>query len=141
MALRSDPDNKSYMVEIKRIRSLEALKEEANGYFKSGKMQQAVDGYTECMKIDPENKSFNAKLHCNRATAYSKLKKYDLAIKDCDTALYYDASYAKACLRKAACLRARGEVEDLDQALREYEKAAKMVPQDAQRDIQQKYVA
>ena len=139
-ACGSDPDNSKYIGEIKRIRALENLKEEANASFKAQKWQEAVTGYTECLKLDPLNKMFNAKLHSNRATAYSKMAQYDEAIRDCEKAVYYDASYAKAYLRKAVCLRAKGEVSDLEQAVREYENAMKLVSQEAQRDIQREYV-
>lgn len=139
-ALRSDPDNSKYMKEIKRIRALESQKESANASFKAGKWNEAIEAYSSCLEIDPDNKAFNAKLHCNRATALSKMNKHDEAIRDCDKALYYDPSYAKASLRKAACLRAIGGVEELEQALREYDRASKLVSQDAQRDIQSKYV-
>lgn len=135
MSLHSDPDNVKYIKEIKRIRQLDNKKEDANAAFKQASWQEAIDKYSDCLLLDPKNKPFNAKLHSNRATAYSKLLKYDEAIKDCDTALYYDASYAKAVLRKAVCLRAKGEVGDLDQALREYDRAMKMVSAEAQRDL------
>ncbi|CAH0521056.1 unnamed protein product [Peronospora belbahrii] len=135
-ALRSDPDNSKCMKEIKRIRSLETSKEEANNAFKYGKMAEAVEMYTECLKIDPQNKAFNSKIHCNRANALSRLCRHEEAIKDCDKAIYYDHGYAKAYLRKAACLKALGGLENLEQALRVYDQASKLVGDDAQRDIQ-----
>lgn len=135
-ALRSDPDNSKCMKEIKRIRSLESSKEEANNAFKAGKMAEAVEMYTECLKIDPQNKAFNSKIHCNRANALSRLNRHEEAIKDCDKAIYYDHGYAKAYLRKAACLKALGGLENLEQALRVYDQASKLVGDDAQRDIQ-----
>jgi DnaJ family protein C protein 7 len=138
-ALRSDPDNSKYMKEIKRIRSLENSKEEANSAFKAGKIAEAIEKYGECLHIDPDNKAFNAKIHCNRATALSRLGKNDEAIKDCDKAIYYDHGYAKAYLRKASCLRALGGKDNLEQALREYDQASKLVGDDAQRDIQHRY--
>ncbi|GMF20949.1 unnamed protein product [Phytophthora fragariaefolia] len=135
-ALRSDPDNSKCMKEIKRIRHLETSKEEANNAFKSGNMALAVEMYTECLKIDPQNKAFNSKIHCNRANALSRLDRHEEAIKDCDKAIYYDHGYAKAYLRKAACLKALGGLENLEQALRVYDQASKLVGDDAQRDIQ-----
>ncbi|CAH0492879.1 unnamed protein product [Peronospora farinosa] len=135
-ALRSDPDNSKCMKEIKRIRSLETSKEEANDAFKTGKMADAVEMYTKCLMIDPQNKAFNSKIHCNRANALSRLNRHEEAIKDCDKAIYYDHGYAKAYLRKAACLKALGGLENLEQALRVYDQASKLVGDDAQRDIQ-----
>lgn len=138
-ALRSDPDNSKFMREIKRIRSLENSKEDANNSFKAGRMQEAIDKYSECLQIDPKNKAFNSKIHCNRANALSRLDRHDEAIKDCDKAIYYDHGYAKAYLRKAACLKALGGLENLEQALRVYDQASKLVGDDAQREIQSRY--
>lgn len=137
-ALRSDPDNNKVMKEFKRIKALENQKEAANTAFKAQKWDDAIVGYTTCLALDPKNKPFNAKLHCNRATALSKQKKFDEAIRDCDKAIYYDSSYAKAHLRKAACLKSLGGEENLDQALREYDAASKLLGEDQQRDIQMK---
>ncbi|KAF0697505.1 Aste57867_11815 [Aphanomyces stellatus] len=136
-ALRADPDNMRFVKEIKRIRALDTQKEAANDAFKSGRYQDAVDAYTECLSIDPNNKSYNAKLHCNRAAALAKLNKNEEAIKDCDKAIYYDSSYVKAYLRKAQCLKDLGGKEHLEQALREYETASKLVGEDQQRQYAQ----
>ncbi|OQS06170.1 DnaJ subfamily C protein [Thraustotheca clavata] len=132
-ALRSDPDNSRFMKEIKRIRSLDQQKEAANDAFKAGRFDEAVEAYSQCLLIDPANKAYNAKLHCNRAAALSKLNKNEEAIKDCDKAIYYDSSYVKAYIRKAQCLRDIGGKDNLEQALREYEAAQKLVGEDAQR--------
>ncbi|OQR98629.1 DnaJ subfamily C protein [Achlya hypogyna] len=132
-ALRSDPDNGRFMKEIKRIRLLDSQKEAANDAFKGGRFQEAVEAYTQCLLIDPANKAYNAKLHCNRAAALSKLGQNEEAIKDCDKAIYYDSSYVKAYIRKAQCLRDIGGKDNLEQALREYESASKLVGEDTQR--------
>nr|CCA17920.1 ion channel putative [Albugo laibachii Nc14] len=136
-ALRSDPDNQTFMKEMKKIRKLESSKENANAAFKAGRMNDAIDQYTKCLGIDQQNKAFNAKIYCNRATALSQINRYEEAIRDCDKAIYYDHGYAKAYLRKAACLKALGTEEKLEQALRVYEQASKLVGNGAQRDIQQ----
>lgn len=137
-ALRSDPDNQTFMKEMKKIRNLESSKESANAAFKAGRINDAIDQYTKCLGIDQQNKAFNAKIYCNRATALSQLNRHEEAIRDCDKAVYYDHGYAKAYLRKAACLKAIGTEEKLEQALRVYEQASKLVGNGAQRDIQQK---
>ena len=48
-------------------------KEEGNEAFKTGKYSDAYNLYTEALKIDPHNKSTNAKLYFNRATVSSKV--------------------------------------------------------------------
>ncbi|KAF0706217.1 hypothetical protein AaE_014229, partial [Aphanomyces astaci] len=136
-ALRADPDNSRFVKEIKRIRSLDTQKEAANDAFKGGRYQEAVDAYSACLAIDPTNKSYNAKLHCNRAAALAKLDKNAEAIRDCDKAIYFDSSYVKAYLRKAQCLKDVGGKDNLEQALREYETASKLVGEDQQRQYAQ----
>lgn len=79
--------------------------------------------YTEALEVDPLNKKTNAKLYCNRATAYSRIHKTREAIKDCTAALNLDDSYLKALLRRAKCYMDLGEYDD---AVRDYEKACKM---------------
>lgn len=37
-----------------------------NLYATQRNCQAAIDAYSACLAIDPDNKSFNAILHCNR---------------------------------------------------------------------------
>ncbi len=50
--LRGDPDNNEARKYLKLIRALDAKKEEANGLFKSGRSQEALDAYTEVRSSD-----------------------------------------------------------------------------------------
>jgi hypothetical protein len=52
---------------------LKQKKEEGNEAFKVGRLSDAYSLYTEALKIDPSNKSTNAKLFFNRATVCSKV--------------------------------------------------------------------
>lgn len=53
-------------------------KEEGNEAFKVGRLSEAYNLYTEALKIDPNNKSTNAKLFFNRATVCSKVVLFDV---------------------------------------------------------------
>ena len=64
--LMRDPDNKNCQILIKKMRKLEKTKLKGNTSFKAKEWQLAIDAYTECLEIDPENSQFNAKLLCNR---------------------------------------------------------------------------
>ncbi|CAB3983082.1 Tetratricopeptide repeat 12 [Paramuricea clavata] len=83
----------------------EVLKSKGNKAFKSGRCQEAIDCYTEAIKLV---KYFPA-LYTNRAQAYIKLKNYDAAIDDCKWAIRIDEKCVKAyvhcgrALQKKAC--------------------------------------
>ena len=55
-AMRNDPDNSSYRTEIKKWRSMEAQKEAGNLAFKQGRMDEAIDKWTECLGMDPSHR-------------------------------------------------------------------------------------
>ena len=52
---------------------LSQKKEEGNTAFRSGKLQDALQLYTEALEIDPNNIFVNSKLYNNRATVHSKV--------------------------------------------------------------------
>lgn len=58
---------------FQRAKALKQKKEEGNEVFKSGRLSEAYNLYSEALKIDPNNKSTNAKLFFNRATVCSKV--------------------------------------------------------------------
>lgn len=64
--LRKDPDNRPAMLMFKKIRKLESLKAEGNTCFGEGKVQDAVDRFSQALDVDPANKLFNSQLYCNR---------------------------------------------------------------------------
>ncbi|CAN0066613.1 unnamed protein product, partial [Laminaria digitata] len=72
-AARHDPDNAEYRGLIKQYKLMESTKEAGNKAFKANDLQGAIDSWGEALSIDRRNKTFNSKLHCNRATAYAKV--------------------------------------------------------------------
>ncbi|XP_022903047.2 dnaJ homolog subfamily C member 7 isoform X1 [Onthophagus taurus] len=121
--LRLAPDHKKAMDLYKRAKLLKKKKDEGNDAFKNCRFQDALNLYTEALKVDPFNKKTNAKLYFNRATVYSKLNKLADAVSDCTSALKLDDNYLKALLRRAKCYMDLGEYEE---AVKDYEKACKM---------------
>ena len=73
--LQYSPDHAKAKVFYKKAKSLQTKKESGNQAFKTGKWQEAYDLYTEALSIDPNNKTINAILFCNRATASAKVTK------------------------------------------------------------------
>ena len=129
--MRMDPDNKECMAEIRKMRKLENMKLEGNDFFKKRKWAEAITKYSDCLTIDPQNYLFNAKLLCNRAACLTYLRKYQEAINDCTQAIQYQKDYVKAYMRRAQCYKSIGTVEALEEALRDYQQAQKMLGGDS----------
>lgn len=72
-AISCDPDFKDAVKYLRMVQKLDRTKEEGNGYFKTGKYQQAVDTYTSALEIDPQNRGTNSKILQNRALCYTKV--------------------------------------------------------------------
>ncbi|XP_018333293.1 dnaJ homolog subfamily C member 7 isoform X2 [Agrilus planipennis] len=121
--LRFAPDHKKAVESYKRAKQLKKKKDDGNAAFKTNRLQEALDLYTEALTIDPLNRKTNAKLYFNRAIVLSRLRKFEDAVADCTMALDLDDTYLKALLRRAKCYMDLGEYED---AVRDYEKACKM---------------
>ena len=121
-AMRDDPDNSNYRTEIKKWKSMEKEKEAGNEAFKGSRFQEAIDRWTQCLGVDPQHRTYNAKLYLNRATAYSKLRDHEKAVADCGEALKLDDKYIKAYNRRAESLRVLGEKSHLEQAIRDVQK-------------------
>ncbi|KEQ73737.1 TPR-like protein [Aureobasidium namibiae CBS 147.97] len=126
-AISCDPDFKDAVKYLRMVQKLDRTKEEGNGYFKSGKYQQAVDTYTSALEIDPQNRGTNSKILQNRALCYTKLKEWQKAIEDCERALKLDPSYTKARKTKAKAL---GESGDWEEAVKELKSIAESNPEE-----------
>jgi DnaJ family protein C protein 7 len=72
-AVSSDPDCKAAIQCYRMVQKLDKLKAEGNDFFKSGKIKDAVDKYTQALQIDTSNKLTNAKILQNRALCYIKV--------------------------------------------------------------------
>jgi tetratricopeptide (TPR) repeat protein len=59
-AIQLDPDNSELKLALKNIRKQNDLKDEASELFKSGKTQEAIEKFKECLTIDPLNIHYNA---------------------------------------------------------------------------------
>lgn len=121
--LQYSPDHEKAKVFYKKAKQLQNKKEAGNAAFKAGNYQEAYDLYTECLSYDLNNKSLNAILYSNRATASSKLNKLDKCIEDCTKAIELDDSYLKAYLKRA---KAYMDTEQYEQAVQDYERVCKL---------------
>ena len=64
-----------------------------NEYFKTGEYSTAIDLYTQCIQLCPEDATF----YGNRAAAYLMDKKYQSALTDALKAIALDPKAEKAC--------------------------------------------
>lgn len=132
-ALQLDPDHSKSMQFRKVLRRSEALKEEGNDLFKSGKYQEAIEKYGNAIENDPKNKNLNAQLYCNRSACQGKLNNWDSAIEDASKAIELNPQYLKAYLRRAQCYQ---QVQKFEEAKRDYHKASEIEPEN--REVKQK---
>ena len=61
-----------------------------------GEFAEALRCYTHSLRLT----SSHAVVYANRAMCQLKLKRYRLAVADCDAAIAIDDGYTKACLRR-----------------------------------------
>ena len=122
--LSKDPDFSAAMRLFKLIRAMDARKSEGNALFAAeGKAQEAVDKYSEALGLDPTNASYAATILANRAAAFMKLKRWDEALADCEQSLSLKPDNVKVLLRRAACRKEKG---DLEEAVRDIEAALRL---------------
>jgi DnaJ family protein C protein 7 len=98
---------------------LENLKEQGNLKLKEQKYEEAIESYTEALKIDPFNKKLNAIIYANRALAYMKVQKYEQGRDDCDSSIDLDPNYYKSYLRRG---KIKEELDDFEAAIFDYQK-------------------
>ena len=99
------------------------VKLEANEAFKAKKYKIAVDKYSRCIELDPENEIF----YGNRAFAQIKIENYGSAIEDANKATELNPRYIKAYYRRADAYSALGKVK---QSLLDFRRASKFAPKD-----------
>lgn len=129
-AVRSDPDNLTIRAFYRSIREILENKTQGDDLFKSQSFADAVERYsasiTAILSLDTPCAKFTAKLFLNRATCQHKLKKQEEGIKDCNQAIYHQAGYYKAYLRRAECYLALGGPINIEKAIRDMEEAKEM---------------
>ncbi|KAJ1962257.1 Palmitoyl-protein thioesterase 1 [Dispira parvispora] len=103
----------------------ENLKNEANGYFKNAKYEDAIRLYTEAIEMNP----FVPAYYCNRAIAYIRTEAHGYALMDADKALELDPNFAKAYYRRATANMAMLRFKD---SFKDFRTVVKRVPKDAE---------
>ncbi|PQM36421.1 tetratricopeptide repeat protein 1 [Prunus yedoensis var. nudiflora] len=103
----------------------------SNRLFGSGQYEEALSQYVLALHLAPDmplSVELRSICHANSAICFSKLGKYEDAIKECTKALELNPSYMKALLRRA---EAHEKLEHLMRLLR-YEKILELDPSNDQ---------
>uniref|UniRef100_A0A8C6ZQS1 Sperm associated antigen 1 n=2 Tax=Nothoprocta TaxID=8806 RepID=A0A8C6ZQS1_NOTPE len=96
--LRTSTDTRrEEQLQINDEEKFKTLKNEGNDFVKKGKYEEAVNKYSECLKLNPKE----CTVYTNRALCYLKLFKYEEAKQDCDHVLQMEDSNIKAFYRRA----------------------------------------
>lgn len=94
-------------VEEKHVEKAEELKKEGNLRYSEGKLEEAIELYTEGISNNPQNHV----LYANRSIANFKMEYYKLALDDANKAIELNRTYLKAYYRKASAHMALGQLK------------------------------
>lgn len=97
------------------------MKRSGNDFMENEKYLQAINQYSECIKLLPKHPIF----YLNRATAYMRRNWFGdvySALRDCQQALRLDPTYVKAHFRLARALFELGFVVEASECLDELKK-------------------
>ncbi|BFZ01434.1 hypothetical protein BsWGS_04473 [Bradybaena similaris] len=95
-------------------------KDKGNEAFKSQDYDEAVTYYTRSISLMPIAASYN-----NRALAYLKLKKWDKAIRDCNSVLNIEVDNIKALMRRGTAYKSK---HDFKKACKDLERVLNLEP-------------
>ncbi|XP_073391108.1 uncharacterized protein [Physcomitrium patens] len=99
----------------------EREREKGNDLFKAKEYSASIDAYSMAIELYPNS----ALAHGNRAATNIKLKRWEDAIKDCDTAINIDGNYMKGYMRRGL---ANLEMDNAEESVRDLQKALEMDP-------------
>lgn len=112
----------------KALNQANNAKAEGNKLFGSGRYDEALSQYELALKIAsevPSSEEVRSMCHANRAACFSKLGKYDDAIKESNKALELNPSYVKALIRRG---EAHEKLEHYEEAIADMKKLIELDP-------------
>ncbi|KAH7886688.1 ADP/ATP carrier receptor [Phlebopus sp. FC_14] len=114
--VRPSPEEIAAMTPAERTKLAGSLKSQGNSLYQARKFDEAVDLYTQAIKVSPK---VDPIFYSNRAACFMNMAppQFERVVVDCDAALHEDPSYVKALNRRANALEALSRYED---ALRDF---------------------
>ena len=98
------PDHQRALTFMSKARLIKEKRDAAQKAFNKNKPEDAITLFTLALNIDPRNQGVRTSLLADRGSAFLKIKKPQLALKDCEESLQIDASNFDAQYLKARCL-------------------------------------
>jgi len=104
--LQNDPEHLAMKNLVETMTTLDELKVRGNAYYKDGKLNEAIQAYTEGIERDPECQDTLtvSTLYYNRSAAYRKKGEFQRALQDANTSLALHPKWAKALYRRGILL-------------------------------------
>ncbi|XP_052740330.1 uncharacterized protein LOC112048181 isoform X2 [Bicyclus anynana] len=121
------PEHKKAMAAYKKVKLLIQKKEQVVEQMNMCRWQKTLQLCDEALAIDTTHVKTNARLHFDKATAYSKLKQTHSAVDACTAALDLDQNYLAALTLRAKCFTL---LQDYESAVDDYERLYKLQPSD-----------
>jgi stress-induced-phosphoprotein 1 len=90
----------------------EALKVQGNEHFKNRAYDEAIDAFTRAIAIDGSNHVYFS----NRSAAYAGAERWSEAVKDAETTISLNPSFAKGYSRKGGALFGAGDLQGAREA-------------------------
>lgn len=93
-----------------------ACKERGDAYYQKGQLDQAIEAYTEAVRMNPQYD----KAYCNRGFVYAEKGQYHQAIADYTAALRNNPKYALAYFDKGLAYKKLGRKSEAIEAYRQF---------------------
>ncbi|KAL6194361.1 hypothetical protein ACLB2K_035445 [Fragaria x ananassa] len=120
-------------VRQKSLEQANVVKLEGNVLFGNGHYEEALLQYELALQLAPPDMPSSVELrsicHSNRAICFSKLGKYEDAVKECTKALELNHTYLKALIRRA---EAHEKLEQFEEAIADLKKILELDPSNVQ---------
>jgi stress-induced-phosphoprotein 1 len=101
--------------------SAKEMKDKGNAAFKHKKYENALNYYSEAIKLDPNDHV----LYSNRSVCYYNMKKFDKALEDADACIKIKTDFGRGYLRKG---NAEIKLDKIKEAVETFKKGLQYDP-------------